>query len=603
LSDLWAPELAGRVEVLSEMRDTIGLIMLDQGVDPAGKWGSDQFDAAVAVLKAKISSGHIRQVRGITSNARSSTCSTSPPAPTRPNPDTPQPHEPGGPNHPPEVRNVSQYVARQRNPLFSSSSTRDARADAVPRATTDPQRVPRIAGDDGLLGRAHGSPSDLIGAVVAYFVGVLVVFVGVLVSIALHEIGHMVPAKRFGVRVSHYFVGFGPTLWSRTRGETEYGIKAIPLGGYVRIVGMYPTDAAVGSPQPRTVLGRIAAQARELSAEEIPPGQDHRAFYRLSAPKKLVVMLGGPIMNLVIATVLLGVVLVGFGVPSSSTTVDTVSQCVLPATATATTCSASDPVAPAAAAGLLPGDRIVSYDGHAVTSWDQLSGLIRGTGATQVPVVLERAGKTVTTSVSPIVADRPVYAPDGTPEVAANGTPVTARVGFLGIAPATELVPQPITALPGVIGTTVWATVKVVGTLPAQVGHVAQAAFGSAPRDSTSVIGLVGVGRFAGQIASEHAVGYGFAQRVASLLSLVASLNIALFVFNLIPLLPLDGGHVAGALWEGARRQVARLRGLPRPGPFDTARLVPLAYGVFVLLAGLGVLLIYADIIKPATLG
>jgi membrane-associated protease RseP (regulator of RpoE activity) len=438
----------------------------------------------------------------------------------------------------------------------------------------------------------------------AYLIGVLVVFVGVLVSIALHEVGHMVPAKRFGVRVSHYFVGFGPTLWSRTRGETEYGIKAIPLGGYVRIVGMYPPASAVGDPQPRTVLGRIAAQARDLSADEIPPGEDDRAFYGLSAPKKLVVMLGGPVMNLVIATVLLGVVLVGFGVPSSSTTVETVSQCVLGANASAsTTCSASDPVAPAAAAGLLPGDRVVSYDGHAVTSWDQLSGLIRDTGATRVPVVLERAGKTVTTTVTPIIAARPVYAANGTPEVAANGSPVTQRVGFLGISPATELVPQPVSQLPGVIGGAVWQTAAVVATLPARVVGVAQAAFGSAPRDSTSVIGIVGVGRFAGQIASEKAVGYGFAQRVASLLSLIASLNIALFVFNLIPLLPLDGGHVAGALWEGARRQVARLRGLPRPGPFDTARLVPLAYGVFVLLAGLGVLLIYADIVKPATLG
>ncbi|HEX5333636.1 MAG TPA: site-2 protease family protein [Cellulomonas sp.] len=438
----------------------------------------------------------------------------------------------------------------------------------------------------------------------AYLVGVLVVLVGVLVSIALHEVGHMVPARRFGVRVSHYFVGFGPTVWSRTRGETEYGIKAIPLGGYVRLVGMYPTAEAMGNPQPRTVFGRIAAQAREVSAEEIRPGEDHRAFYRLSAPKKLVVMLGGPVMNLVIAAVLLGVVMVGFGSPVASTTLAGVSQCVLPASAaTSATCTSADPLAPAAAAGLLPGDRITSYDGHAITSWAQLSELIRTTGAREVQVVLERDGKQVTTSVSPVVADRPVYAADGTQQRAADGTPVTQSVGFLGISPGTVLERQSIAQVPVVTGSAVWQTMKVVATLPARVVDVAKAAAGAEPRDGTGVIGIVGIGRFAGEIASDQAPGYGMGERVASLLSLVASLNIALFVFNLIPLLPLDGGHVLGALWEGARRQVARVRGLPRPGPFDTARLVPLAYGVFVLLAGLGVLLIYADIVHPISLG
>jgi len=149
----------------------------------------------------------------------------------------------------------------------------------------------------------------------------------------------------------------------------------------------------------------------------------------------------------------------------------------------------------------------------------------------------------------------------------------------------------------------VWGTVKVVATLPARVVDVSNAVFGSGTRDQASIMGPVGIGRFAGQIASEKAPGYGLVERLADMLSIIASLNIALFVFNLIPLLPLDGGHVAGALWEGARRQLARVRGRARPGPFDTARLVPLAYGVFVLLAGLGVLLMYADIVNPVKLG
>lgn len=438
----------------------------------------------------------------------------------------------------------------------------------------------------------------------AYLVGVLVLVLGVLVSIALHEVGHMVPAKRFGVRVSQYMVGFGPTLWSRTRGETEYGVKAIPLGGYVRMVGMYPPASAVGDPQPGNLLGRIAAEARAASAEEILPGQDHRAFYRLSTPKKLIVMLGGPVMNLVIAFVLLAAVISGFGLPTSSTTLANVHQCVVPADDNATRgCRAGDEPAPAAAAGIEPGDTVVSYDGVEVTSWDELSGLIRASGAREVTIVLERDGQEVTTTVTPVVADRQVYDDAGEPLKNADGTPVTESVGFLGIGPATVLERQPLTDAPAVVGDAVWQTAAIVVDLPGRVADVARSTFGSAERDETGIIGLVGVGRFAGEIASTDADGYGMAERVASMLSLIASLNIALFVFNLIPLLPLDGGHVVGALWEGAKRQVARLRGLPRPNPFDTARLVPLAYGVFVLLAGVGVLLVVADVVKPVTLG
>ncbi len=432
----------------------------------------------------------------------------------------------------------------------------------------------------------------------AYVIGVLVLVLGVLVSIALHEVGHMVPAKRFGVRVSQYMVGFGPTLWSRTRGEPEYGIKAIPAGGYVRLIGMYPTPEAVGSPPVRGFFSRMAADAREASAEEILPGQDHRAFYRLSTPKKLVVMLGGPVMNLVIAVVLLAVTFVGIGTPASSTTLASVSACVLPADSTATECTDSDPAAPGAAAGLLPGDTVVSYDGVAIDSWDELSGLIRGSADEAVPIVVERDGEQVALTVTPVVADRPVVDDDGQVVTDDAGATVTSSVGFLGISPGTELQRQPVSEVLTVTGDAVWQTVKAVVTLPANIGSVAQAAFGG-QRDDTGVLGPVGIARLAGSVASTDTPGVGIAERVASILSLLASLNIALFVFNLVPLVPLDGGHIAAALWEGIKRQVARLRKLPRPRPADAARLQPLALAVFVLLGGVGVLLAYADIVNP----
>ncbi|RHA43133.1 M50 family metallopeptidase [Cellulomonas rhizosphaerae] len=432
----------------------------------------------------------------------------------------------------------------------------------------------------------------------AYLVGVLIVVAVLLLSIGLHEVGHMVPAKRFGVRVSQYMVGFGPTLWSRTKGETEYGLKAIPLGGYVRLVGMYAPDEAVGNPPANTWFRRLSRDARLASAEEIHPGEDARAFYHLSTPKKLVVMLGGPVMNLVIAFVLLGIVAVGFGTPTTTPTLSTVSACVIPSDADPDrTCLPTDPAAPGAAAGLLPGDTVVSYGGVAIDSWGQLTTAIRATGDEATPIVVERDGKQVALTVTPVVAQRGVYDESGQPVLDASGVQETQAVGFLGISPSEVMERQSPLAVPGIVADTTWKTISVVATLPSRVVDLAQTTFGNKERDVNSIVGVVGIGRFAGEIASANDVSEGI--KASSLLSILAVLNISLFVFNLIPLPPLDGGHVAAALWEGGRRQVARLRGRPRPGPFDSAKLVPLAYAVFVVLGAVGLLLVYADVFNP----
>ena len=434
------------------------------------------------------------------------------------------------------------------------------------------------------------------------FVGVLVFVVVLLGSIALHEVGHMVPAKRFGVRVSQYMVGFGPTLWSRTRGETEYGVKALPLGGYVRLIGMYPTDEAVGATPPRTWWQRVAADARAASSDEIRPGEDHRAFYRLSTPKKLVVMLGGPVMNLLIAVVLLLVAYVGIGIPVPSTTVASVSECIVAVDAPAgTACTADDPAAPAAAAGLRPGDRLTSFDGVAVESWAQVSDLIRDAGDRTVTLVVERDGAEVELMATPVVAERPVTDDDGTVVTDAAGRQLTREVGFLGIAPSTEIARQSVGSALGVTADATWQTAKVVVTLPQRVVDLVSTTVSGGERDQTSIVGPVGVGRFAGEIAAMDTEPV--AVRAAALISTLAMLNLALFLFNLLPLPPLDGGHVVTALWEGARRRVARVRGVARPRPADSAQLVPLAYSVFVLLGGVGLLLVYADIVNPVRLG
>ncbi len=432
-----------------------------------------------------------------------------------------------------------------------------------------------------------------------FLLGLVVLVVGLLASVALHELGHMVPAKMFGVRVSQFMVGFGPTLWSRVRGETEYGFKGIPLGGYVRLIGMYPPAESLDRPPRRTRFAETIDAARKASAEEIRPGEDHRAFYRLSTPKKVLVMAAGTFTNLLVAGLLLAVIFSGIGVPgSATTTVAVVGECVT--TDFAAACSEGDEPTPAAQAGLQPGDTIVSWGGVPVTTWDEVRAAIAEVPGQDIPVVVERDGEQVALTVSPVTTDRPVIAADGTVETDANGDPVLAPTRYVGFSPTAAIERQPVSTVVPALGEAVGQTVMIVATLPVRLWDIGRATLGLTERDSSSVVGLVGVARFAGEIGAVPDVSIG--QRINGWLSLLASLNVALFVFNLVPLVPLDGGHVAGALWEGARRGWARLRGRARPGPSDVARMVPLAYGVFAALVVMTVVLVIADIAAPVTI-
>lgn len=432
--------------------------------------------------------------------------------------------------------------------------------------------------------------------------GIVLFALLIALSIALHEVGHLLPAKRFGVKVTEYMIGFGPAVWSTVKGETKYGLKAVPLGGYIRMIGMLP-PAPDGTSRSMST-GRFAAMvndARQQSVEEIVPGEEDRAFYRLPVRKRIVIMLGGPTMNLLLAFVLFAIVLVGIGIPQASMTVSDVSACV-PTAAQPTgeplpsgQCPTGSVQSPASLAGLQAGDTIVAIDGQPTTDWLETTTWIRAHAGASAVLTVERDGSTIDVPVTIATAQRPVLDDQGNP------TAETVSAGFIGIGPSFEWVSQPWTTVPSYMWDLTVQSVRALVMLPVKLYHlVADTLIGGGERSPDSPVSVVGASRLGGDIA---AMDEPMTAKVATFLGLAASLNLFLFLFNLLPVLPLDGGHVAGALYEAVRRRWAKVRGRPDPGPVDMARLLPVAYVVAGALLLMGVIVIWADLVKPISLG
>ncbi len=395
----------------------------------------------------------------------------------------------------------------------------------------------------------------------SFVLGVVIFVVAVLISVILHEAGHFLTAKKFGMKVTQFFVGFGNTLWSTKRGETEYGAKSLPFGAFVRITGMTTFD-------------------------EVDPADEPRAMRNKPRWQRAIVMVAGSFMHFALAFVLLiALALIVGQASNTSTAIGAVSTCV-PANVKALdqgSCQHSHGTAPARKAGIRPGDQIVAIAGKPVHTWAQLGAVIRAQPAGKpVPVVVQRGGKRQTLSVTPVAVP------------GRNGS-------YLGIGDA--LVFQrasPLGALSfagSAFGQVLTGSAQAVAKLPSALPDLFAKNRSNTPAGNVSSV--VGVANIAGQAV---AAGGGWQVIVSDLLLIVISLNIFIGAFNLLPLLPLDGGHLAVIIYEQVRAWLARLRGRPDPGLADLQKLVPVSVGVFALLIGLGVLLMAADIFNPVHL-
>jgi membrane-associated protease RseP (regulator of RpoE activity) len=388
------------------------------------------------------------------------------------------------------------------------------------------------------------------------FIGVIAFIVALLFSIMVHEAGHYLTAKKFHMKVTEFFLGFGKKLWSITRGETEFGIKAIPAGGYCRIVGM---------------------STREVLDEADAP----RAFVRASATKRLIVLGAGSTMHFVLGFLLIFILFFAVGTTVVTPVVGEVAPCV---TQIPGKCTAADPASAAKIAGLQTGDRILAINNILVKDWSKAVLQIRNSASKELTMSIQRGNQKLDFTLTPEPIKR-------------NGK----IIGIIGL--VNKFGTQhdnPVEAMvhaAKLTGTLFSSSITSLISLPSKIPALFRQTFGGEKRDASSLVGVVGVARVSAQTASD--TNLTLRERLATFILIIASLNIFVGIFNLLPILPLDGGHMALAGIDGYKRWRARRKGKTPPEPIDVERLVPLTIVVFVILAALSLLLLAADIFNP----
>lgn len=365
--------------------------------------------------------------------------------------------------------------------------------------------------------------------------GVVAFILMMLFAIGLHEFGHFATAKKFGIKVERFFIGFGPRIWSVKKGETEYGIAAIPAGGYVRIAGMNPF-------------------------EEVPPEDRARTFKAKPAWQRAIVLAAGSTMHFILAYLILVPLLIMVGLPERATT-----------TVEAVSASTDKQVSPAAEADIKRGDTIVAIDGKPVTDWDEMREYIRAHPGASVQLVVLRDGERIPKAVTlATIEDKVEKRP----------------VGFLGVGPAIANVKRglggAIVDSGRLLKTGIWESLKAFVNIfkPSSLGRLFSVAAGQEKRTTEDPTSIVGIGRAAGDLAGRG--------RIADLFTLFVGFNVFIGVANLLPLPPLDGGHLAVLAWEKIRRR-----------DVDMRKLLPVTAFVVTVLVTLFVLLLYLDIVKP----
>ncbi|MFM2384426.1 MAG: hypothetical protein RL166_300 [Actinomycetota bacterium] len=423
-----------------------------------------------------------------------------------------------------------------------------------------------------------------------YILGILVMVLGLAVSIGLHEFGHLIPAKLFGVKVPHWAIGFGPRLWKKKIGETEYSIRLIPLGGFISMIGMYPPENPA-KPDAKRSFGGVIAQSREAHSEHMAPGDETRTLWSKPAWQRIIIMLGGPTVNLILGLLLISIALSGIGSWAQGTKVEAVIECQEQMVNSKDSCVPESVRTPAYMAGLRSGDVVVSVDGEKVAAGSPFLAKLIAKPLVSHEVVVIRNGMEKTLNIFPAEASLPT--------LDSSGNVVNVVRPYIGVRMEYERVAMPIGESIGYGVSSVGQTFGFIAQFPQQVYSSVSSLFTGEKRGGESAISVIGIGQVAGQVSSSAADPL---DKVFSNLMLIGSLNIALFAFNMIPLPPLDGGHVAGGIYEYLKRGAYRLVGKKDPGRIDTALMAPIAQFMFLALLLAGVLMIVVDFVNPVKL-